>query len=156
MLRRSATVLLFTALVSCRAAPLPPLPEAQSQPADGLQVRLVRLEHSTVAELAPILDVILQPRYRYLRSTTRDGSHPPAQQRVLVHEPTNSLVLVGTEAEGRELLELVARLDVPAEPLTPFDHPPDRGLTLRQQLDHFVTDEGAPGPDAVRRVPVSR
>jgi hypothetical protein len=121
---RLVTLALASLLVTaCRLAPAP---ESGAAPDAGLQVRLVRLAHCSAAELAPIVQEVYEHRVLVydgfgegapLIFATATAIHaPPAaaapQQIAIAHAATNTLVLLGSEAELREILDLVERLDV--------------------------------------------
>jgi type II secretory pathway component GspD/PulD (secretin) len=126
MVRSLALALASFAVTACRLAPAPE-PSVASDA--GLQVRLVKIEHASAAELAQIIQEVCENRVSIYRSfrgsagsfssctgwvTATDAPPAPAPQQVAVaHTATNTLVLLGTEVELCEMLDLVARLDVP-------------------------------------------
>src|SRR5262245_54482247 len=117
MVRLVALALASFLVTSCRLAPAP---QSGAAPEAGLQVRLVKIEHCSAAESAPIVQGMIEiwerGGDRIMVATSGAADAPPAhtpQQVAIAHTATNTLVLLGTEAELRGMLDLVARLDAP-------------------------------------------
>lgn len=91
-----------------------------------LVVHVVPLVHAAPEELEPILTDILENRFRTRQQALQEqgaaGGGAPAgqgqqQMKIVVNSPQRALVLSGTKDQAREALELIARLDVPSEPV---------------------------------------
>lgn len=91
-----------------------------------LVVKVVPLEEQAPEELEPILTEVLESRQK-IRAAVLSESGAPAgggaavssqpQLKVVVHSSQKALVLSGTKEQVREAEELIARLDVPGQPV---------------------------------------
>lgn len=99
------------------------------QPTDepNLVVQVVPLAEQAPEELEPILTEVLESRSQIRQQVLQEqgagqpgavtgGSGRP-RLKVVVHSSQQALVLSGTADQVREALELIARLDVPGEPI---------------------------------------
>jgi general secretion pathway protein D len=94
--------------------------------APNLVVQVVVLEEQAPEEIEPILTEVLESRSRIRaavlqeQGATQGGGAGASQQqnlKVVVHSSQKALVLSGTQEQVREALDLVARLDVPGQPI---------------------------------------
>ena len=92
----------------------------------NLVVQVVVLEHQAPEELEPILTEVLESRVKIRQQVLQEnaagggpvpGASGQPQLKVVVHSSQKALVLSGTGEQMREALDLVARLDVPAQPV---------------------------------------
>ena len=93
----------------------------------NLVVQVIVLEHQAPEELEPILTEVLESRASIRQQVlqeqggqpggARAGASSQAQLKVVVHSSQKALVLSGTQDQVREALDLIARLDVPGEPI---------------------------------------
>jgi general secretion pathway protein D len=94
--------------------------------APSLETRVQKLEYAAPEELEPTITEILESRARQrqqvLAESGAGASGAPLQtsgqnqMKVVINPALKALVLSGTAEQVREALELIARLDVPAEP----------------------------------------
>jgi len=84
---------------ACHTPSSPPSAAAEA----GLQVQVVRLEHTQAAEVASRVQ-------EQLAGSSASG----ARCRIVAQPAQNALVVSGTAAEIRSVVELVARLDLPS------------------------------------------
>ncbi|MEC7725943.1 MAG: secretin N-terminal domain-containing protein, partial [Planctomycetota bacterium] len=93
----------------------------------NLVVQVVVLDNQAPEELEPILTEVLESRSQIRQQVLQEksagqpggvagGSGKP-QLKVVVHSSQKALVLSGTSDQVTEALELIARLDVPGEPI---------------------------------------
>jgi type II secretion system protein D len=94
--------------------------------APNLLVQVVILEEQAPEEIEPILTEVLESRSRIRQQVLQEqgaaaggapGSSGQPQLKVVVHSSQKALVLSGTQEQVREALDLVARLDVPGQPI---------------------------------------
>ncbi len=95
------------------------------QPDLAVQVQV--LEHAAPEELEPILTEVLESRVRLRQQIVQEqaagaggqvsAGASQAQLKVVVHSSLKALVLSGTQEQVREALELIARLDIPSQPI---------------------------------------
>jgi len=92
----------------------------------NLVVQVVRLEEQAPEELEPILTEVLESRQKIRQAVLAEGGAQPGvaaaassqpQLKIVVHSSQKALVLSGTQEQVRESLDLIARLDVPSEPI---------------------------------------
>lgn len=93
----------------------------------NLVVQVIRLEEQAPEELEPILTEVLESRVRIRQQVLQDKGGQPgaggatgssqAQLKIVVHSSQKALVLSGTQEQVNEALDLIARLDVPGEPI---------------------------------------
>ena len=91
----------------------------------NLLVQVQPLEHQAPEELEPILTEVLESRVRIRAAVIAEnagqgqggGASAQPQLKVVVHSSQKALVLSGTQEQVREALELIARLDVPGQPV---------------------------------------
>jgi len=91
----------------------------------NLVVQVVPLEHQAPEEIEPILTEVLESRSQIRQQVLQEqnsnnagssaGSRP--NLKVVVHSSQKALVLSGTQSQVTEALDLVARLDVPGQPI---------------------------------------
>ena len=93
----------------------------------NLVVQVVVLDNQAPEELEPILTEVLESRSQIRQQVLQEksagqpgaaagGSGKP-QLKVVVHSSQKALVLSGTGEQVKDALELIARLDVPGEPI---------------------------------------
>ncbi len=92
-----------------------------------LLIKVVKLEHAAGEEIEPLLNDILNDRNRARsQAAAAAGAQGPSggaldpnasQMKIAVHQSLKAVILSGTADQIREAQELIARLDVPAEPL---------------------------------------
>jgi general secretion pathway protein D len=141
----------------------------------NLVVQVVVLEQQAPEELEPILTEVLESRSKIRQQVLAEsagaggggvpgGSGQP-QLKVVVHSSQKALVLSGTGEQVREALDLVARLDVPGQPVDGAANvinlknvlATDLRTTLNQFLQEDVQAEQqaqqstGPGASAARR-----
>jgi len=141
----------------------------------NLVVQVVVLEQQAPEELEPILTEVLESRSKIRQQVLQEsagaggggipgGSGQP-QLKVVVHSSQKALVLSGTGEQVREALDLVARLDVPGQPVDGAANvinlknvlATDLRTTLNQFLQEDVQAEQqaqqstGPGASAARR-----
>lgn len=94
--------------------------------APNLVVQVVVLEDTAPEELEPIITEVLESRSRIRAAVLQEAGATPAggagasqQQnlKVVVHSSQKALVLSGTQDQVNEALDLLARLDVPGQPI---------------------------------------
>ncbi|MCB9877207.1 MAG: hypothetical protein H6835_06340 [Planctomycetes bacterium] len=140
----------------------------------NLVVQVIVLEHQAPEELEPILTDVLESRSRIRQQVLQEqGAQPGAggaggsgqpQLKVVVHSSQKALVLSGTQEQVREALDLIARLDVPAQPVDGSANVIYLKNVLADDLEdtlkQFMTDDstaeqqaqtGGPGANAARR-----
>ena len=141
----------------------------------NLVVQVIPLIHQAPEELEPILTEVLESRSRIRQQVlSESGAAPGAaaggsgqpQLKVVVHSSQKSLVLSGTNDQVNEALNLIARLDVPAEPIDGQANviylKNVLAEDLEQTLKTFLQEDnqaerqaagsgGTPGASAVRR-----
>lgn len=90
----------------------------------NLVVQVVPLEHQAPEEIEPILTEVLESRSAIRQQVLQEQNSGSAgsssarpQLKVVVHSSQKSLVLSGTQPQVIEALDLIARLDVPGEPI---------------------------------------
>jgi general secretion pathway protein D len=92
----------------------------------NLQVQVEVLEHQAPEELEPILTEVLESRSRIRQQVLAENAGTPGavpsgsgqpQLKVVVHSSQKAVVLSGTQDQVREAQELIARLDVPGQPI---------------------------------------
>lgn len=93
----------------------------------NLVVQVVVLEDQAPEELEPILTEVLESRSKIRQAVLAEagaqagggtpGSSGQPQLNVVVHTSQKALVLSGTQEQVREALDLIARLDVPSQPI---------------------------------------
>lgn len=141
----------------------------------NLVVHVQVLEHQAPEELEPILTDVLESRSQIRRAVLAEAGAQPGgatpggsgqpQLKIVQHNSQKALVLSGTQEQVREALELIARLDVPGQPLAgeaSVIHLKNvLAEDLRTTLNQFMTEDvqaetqaaapGGPGAAAVRR-----
>ncbi|MBM4063258.1 MAG: hypothetical protein FJ265_19500, partial [Planctomycetes bacterium] len=93
----------------------------------NLVVQVVPLESAAPEEVEPILTEVLESRSRIRQQVLQEqgatqggpvaGASGQPQLKVVVNAPQRALVLSGTQDQVREALDLIARLDVPGQPI---------------------------------------
>ncbi|MFK7739678.1 MAG: secretin N-terminal domain-containing protein [Planctomycetota bacterium] len=92
----------------------------------NLVVQVVVLDHQAPEEIEPILTEVLESRSQIRQQVLQEQGGQPGsgsagsgrpRLKVVVHSSQKALVLSGTQDQVREALELIARLDVPGEPV---------------------------------------
>lgn len=92
----------------------------------NIVVRVIGLEFQAPEELEPILTEVLESRQRIRQQVLQEqaGGQPgagagsgQAQLKVVVHSSQKAVVLSGTAEQVRDAEELIARLDVPSQPV---------------------------------------
>ena len=92
----------------------------------NLTVQVQVLENQAPEELEPILTEVLESRSKIRQQVLQEqgGQQGAAQTvsgqpqlKIVVHGTQKALVLSGTQDQVREALELIARLDVPSQPI---------------------------------------
>lgn len=92
----------------------------------NLTVQVQVLENQAPEELEPILTEVLESRSKIRQQVLQEqgGQQGAAQTvsgqpqlKIVVHSTQKALVLSGTQEQVREALELIARLDVPSQPI---------------------------------------
>ena len=91
----------------------------------NLVVQVTPLEHQAPEEIEPILTEVLESRSQIRQQVLQEqnaqggGASSSARQvlKVVVHSSQKALVLSGTQSQVTEALDLVARLDVPGQPI---------------------------------------
>ncbi len=92
----------------------------------NLVVQVQELTHQAPEELEPIITEVLESRSRIRQAVLAENAGQPGavsggssqpQLKVVVHSSQKALVLSGTQEQVREALELIARLDVPGQPI---------------------------------------
>ncbi|HLQ39262.1 MAG TPA: secretin N-terminal domain-containing protein, partial [Planctomycetota bacterium] len=95
--------------------------------AANLQIRVQRLEYAAAEEIEPLLNDILNDRSRIRQQQvgqpgqggvpTGDPSGTTVQLKIAVHQSLHAIILSGTTEQIQEAQELIAKLDIPAEPV---------------------------------------
>lgn len=99
-MRRRFALCLFAAAAACHTPP----PTAPAAPAGaGMQVQVVRLEHAQAAAVA-----------ERVQESLAQHPAPGSSCRIVAQPEQNALVVSGTTAELRAVLDLVGRLDRPS------------------------------------------
>ena len=91
----------------------------------NLVVQVTPLEHQAPEEIEPILTEVLESRSQIRQQVLQEqnsqggggSSSARPQLKVVVHSSQKALVLSGTQTQVTEALDLVARLDVPGQPI---------------------------------------
>jgi hypothetical protein len=92
----------------------------------NLTVQVQVLENQAPEELEPILTEVLESRSKIRQQVLQEqggqqGAAPSVsgqpQLKIVVHGQQRALVLSGTQEQVHEALELIARLDVPSQPI---------------------------------------
>ena len=91
----------------------------------NLVVQVTPLEHQAPEEIEPILTEVLESRSQIRQQVLQEqnsqggggASSARPQLKVVVHSSQKALVLSGTQTQVTEALDLVARLDVPGQPI---------------------------------------
>lgn len=142
----------------------------------NLVVQVVGLEEQAPEELEPILTDVLESRQKIRQAVlaeagaTQGGGAPGAssqpQLKVVVHSSQKALVLSGTQEQVREALDLIARLDVPSQPVDGAANVIHLknvlAKDLRETLNTFLSDDiaaetaaaapGAAGANAAKKI----
>ena len=131
----------------------------------NLVVQVVRLEEQAPEELEPILTEVLESRQKIRQAVLAEGGAQPGvaaaasnqpQLKIVVHSSQKALVLSGAQDQVREALDLIARLDVPTEPIDGAANvihlknvlAKDLRETLNQFMQDDVAAENAAAPAA--------
>ena len=141
----------------------------------NLLVQVQPLEHQAPEELEPILTEVLESRVRIRAAVLAENGAPAGggagastqpQLKVVVHSSQKALVLSGTTEQVREALDLIARLDVPGQPVDGAANVINLknvlAEALQQSLNQFLTEDvqaeqqastptGGAGASAARR-----
>ncbi len=93
----------------------------------NIVVQVIQLEFQAPEELEPILTEVLESRQRIRQQVLQEqaggqpgavpGGSGQAQLKVVVHSSQKAVVLSGTAEQVRDAQELIARLDVPSQPV---------------------------------------
>jgi general secretion pathway protein D len=93
----------------------------------NIVVQVIALEFQAPEELEPILTEVLESRNRIRQQVLQEqsggqpgavpGGSGQAQLKVVVHSSQKAVVLSGTAEQVRDAQELIARLDVPSQPV---------------------------------------
>lgn len=122
----------------------------------NLVVQVVPLDQQAPEELEPILTEVLESRQKIRNAVLAEGGAQPGaapgtstqpQLKIVVHSSQKALVLSGTQEQVRDALGLIARLDVPSEPIdgqANVIHLKNvLAEDLRKTLHDFVADDSA-------------
>jgi len=111
---RSALLAVLLLPLACQSS-APPAPAAE-----GMLIRVVKLEHTQAKEIEGLLADILTDRGGRTVAVVEGTVPPPPasapQYKVAMDAATNSVILSGTAEQIAEALELIAKLDVVEEP----------------------------------------
>ncbi len=112
---------------------------------DRVAVRSVVLEHAQAERVAPLVARLLEAErmsewMRYnIRMNRRGGEPEPEQIRAEADARTNAVIITGPPELLPVALELIARLDVPADGTMPADSRPVRVITLKNASAQTVS-----------------
>jgi general secretion pathway protein D len=115
----------------------------------NLLVLVVPLEHQAPEEIEPILTEVLESRVRIRQAVLAEqgggqpgqmaGASGQPQLKVVVHSSQKAVVLSGTPEQVNDAQELIARLDVPLEPVDGAASVMPLKNVLAQELEETLT-----------------